>query len=324
MSVEIPTIAPENILNGEVTKPNPIEHTVFERKHLTLTHPVEYLGATTRSEGAPYDFRINESLFAEYLKKEFGFASEDFDKLKVHVIGEHPPKRPHKLTKEQRDFLFDKTENPKDSRYDPKNTWGLIKEDDDGTQHIIIYAFNFWRDLNMEKQAILRFAGTKKRTEKSWKVLEKRTELLEKNKKHPTLGRRFTEFLANVVPDDVYQKNAAVRHKKGLKPDKIPLGRAIPIINRFVYSHRAKNALKDHIIVHETSHSFHYKVSWDKLVKKLTDKLMDLFLETTAESDEIRMAKKSEWFGMVDFRVNLPPKVPKSKIEAISDPPQAA
>lgn len=278
-----------------LTEPNSMEHLVVEQRHRTLYHPVEYRGAAS---GSPYELRINEPLFAEYLKKEFGFSYTDFEKLRVYVIGEHEPKKPHGFTKEERKFFFDK------EVYDPKNSWGAISEDVDGTQHIIFYAFNFWRDLNQERAAVIRFARTKKRTEKSWNKLDRATELLEKNKKHPKLGRRFTEYLANI----------------GSGPGGIPVDRAERYINRFIYNYRAKNALKDHIAIHETSHSFHYKVSWDKLTKKLTDKLLNLFLETTAESEEIRMAKKPEWFGLIDFKVKEPQKIP----QVIASAPRAA
>lgn len=284
---------PDHILEPFMKEPNRLEHlivdpdSVVEKRKNTLYNPVEYIGAVSVEQGAPYNFRINEEKFAMYLRREFGFGRRDFEKLRVYVLGEHEPHRPLPLNKQEREFFYDK------EVYDAKKSLGFIREDDDGTQHITIYAHNIWRDLNRERMAILRFAKTKRRSEGSWRMMEKNTEdLFWKRRKHPKLGERFTQYLAHV----------GVKQKSGDKHPSVPIERAEKFINRYLMNYRAKNAIKDHIAIHETSHSFQYKVSWDKL-RRLRDNILQLFMETIAESDEVRLSRKPEWIGIVEFEV---------------------
>lgn len=311
-SIGLPDSVVNNLVRPSIEELNSLHKLVSApveaaRRAAALHNRVEYHGMTSIEEGAQYDFRVNEPLLAHYLRKEFGFSEEDLDKLKVYVIGEHPQGKPHKFSEDPKEnkrlraFFFDP------DIYDPDKSWAAIKEGDDGTHHIIFYAFNFWRDLNMERDAILRFAGIKRRTEKSWNALDKKTELLEKNKKFPQLGKRFTQYLANVLPDDAYESHVANILKRGLKPDgRIPLSRAIAYIDRFVFNIRGKNAIKDHLVIHETSHSFDYRWTWEDLARKLTQALLDFVLEKNSERDEIRLSKKSEWIGIVGFRAADP------------------
>lgn len=291
---------PESLAKSFMAEPNQLEHLIIESKKVaTLYHPVEYFGGTTIENGAPYDIRINERLFAEYLAKEFGFKPEDLEKLKIYVIGEHPAGMPHKFSddpkenKRLRNFFFD----PDPKVYDPKRSFAVFKEDeekDGGTQHLIFYAFNFWKYLNREKEAILRFARIKRKREESWNTLDKRTELFEKQRDVPRLGRRLSNYLGHV---------GFKRRKSDDKHPLVPVERAEKFLDRFLMNHRAKNAIKDHVVHHETSHSFQYKVSWKKILRRIGLKKAQEVLEIMAESEEIRLAKKPEWSGLVEFRM---------------------
>jgi hypothetical protein len=281
---------PESLVKPFMAEPNSLEHLIAKPAERGLFNPIKYHGSVTTADGAPYNIRINEKIMSEYLRREFGFNSSDLKNLHIHVIGEHPPKRPHNFTKEERAFFFDP------DVYEQGRSWGATVPGKDDSWHVIIYAFNIWRAINIEKNAILKFARTKRRTEKSWDRLDRDTEILERDEEHPKLGKRFTEYLAHV----------GVKPKPGDKYPSVPVERAVKFINRFIYNYRAKNSIKDHVAVHETSHAFHQKLSLKRVAEQLTKRMFDFLLEANAIIEEKRISKKREWVGMVDFQVQNP------------------
>lgn len=235
-------------------------------EQIPFASSIAYLGELNKAK-CPYSLYVNPNRLSQLLKKEFHFSQNQLDKVRVYVIGERQPKRPHKFTKEQRKFFFDK------DIYKP--SYAGIKEDDDGIQHIIIYAFEAWKDVNSDKKLMITQAKRKNKTDKSWETLEAKTKLFK------TEGR-MKRYL-NIAPVE----------------------RVNDFLDRLV-AIKARNLIRESII-HEVSHAREYGTTFDAALKKLKKMgLVQWFLEQMAEREEEKTASKSKWFDVVDFRVNKP------------------
>lgn len=230
---------------------------------LELTPPIRIKTWGRMGINAPYSIIIREDIVRNFLREEARLRPDQIYKTQLHILGE----RPHKLPKEERNYVF-----PKDERKKPHHAWISVDKRTD-THTITIAAFKIWEDFARDRRLFIAWGNRKRKTDEGWEELGKKTKILEANNERRQLIESATPDRLGAVLDDL------------------------------ISSISMKHVLQ--LAFHEINHSFKYRNRYQEWpISERVQRIISNLIEPDAEEAEELHLRTGKWDEMIQFMVN--------------------
>lgn len=260
---------------------------------------------------SPYSFEVNVDRFVQLLRNEFNVPDEIIARIEIHIVGEGKMSEIAPTKKERKElFPFGNPMKTSFAKGLGDTDIYAVKNDEvsDDRLLMIFYPGLLWRNFNRDKRDILGYVRKRIREQKNvlssakegqepvsvakrWEELDKKTELF-------SIGKRMGRYLNSSPVDRV---EAFLNRFVAIKE-------AIDLLKWVV--HEGDHIAKDHV---EKKESFLNRKGFlpifvNNLLYFLARYIVSVenFLEGRAMGAEERIAKKSKYFDLIDFRINTP------------------
>lgn len=225
---------------------------------------------------APYNIIVRQEVIADFLQNGIGLKPDQIQKTQVHFVGETP----WKIPSDDRQNVFPPDDKKKRSYIHSDYAWFNVDEAT-GEHFLVVSAYSVWEELKTDRQHFIDWWRRKRKNDKSWEALGKRTKQLDASKE-----RR--DLLAKVTTQEELE---------------IFLADLLSLVGKaFLIEH----------MIHEAVHSQcdrrsdHIRLSKSKL---RTEKEKEE--EETAERVAEELVASGKWNHMIELRVN--PRRPRKK-----------
>lgn len=228
---------------------------------------------------AAYNVIPRPEVISDFLQNEIGLKPDKLHKTQVHIIGE----KPWKIPDVEKSNIFPPDANKRKDYIHSDYAWFSVDETTD-EHFLVIAAYRVWEGLKGDRQRLVEWRKRKRRTQKSWELLDKKTihiNLTEELRAtfEAVSDMEAEQFLANLI------------------------------------SSAGRNELIDKV-VHEVVHSDkHRRADRIRLSKSRFSRSLDKQEEAEAEKKAEEITDSGKWNHMLDFRVN--PRTPRVRRTAV-------
>lgn len=286
MSSEIVRPLPEGVTQVGVWPNGKPRYAFTEHLERPITLHGVYPHGKINTHDAPYEFNLDAPKLVKLMQTEYGFTPEEIGRVEVHIIGEGKMSEIEPNPKERK-LLFPEG-NPIRTFRDriTQGDDGLIATTNvEGDRILLIFYPNFiWWLYKSDRRAIVSFLGHKERflsdvaaldqKTTAIRVTEKRIGYMDRAKEPSSSFKRLDRLIEAIVNRDSRQDPIhEIAHLKERLRNHKNFPNSTIILKLLYFLSRFNNSV--------------YK-----------------FLEDYAEKEEERVAKKSDWFGLVSFRIN--------------------